>query len=57
MQDDVLVGKEHPTILSVNAPKEVRVLSNFVIILITLSGPQIADVEGACQGLLGLEPY
>ncbi|KAF4600522.1 hypothetical protein EYR38_005151 [Pleurotus pulmonarius] len=38
-QDEVLVGTEHPVVLSVNAPKEV------------------ADVEGACQGLLGLEPY
>ncbi|CAL1703436.1 unnamed protein product [Somion occarium] len=38
IEDEVLVGKNHPTILSVNAPKE------------------IADVEGACQGLLGLEP-
>lgn len=35
----MLVGEEHPVILSVNAPKE------------------IADVEGACQGLLGLEPF
>ncbi|KZP15097.1 peptidase M24 [Athelia psychrophila] len=39
IEDDVLIGKNHATILSVNAPKE------------------IADVEGACQGLLGLEPY
>ncbi|KAJ3505687.1 hypothetical protein NLJ89_g7287 [Agrocybe chaxingu] len=39
IEDDVLVGEEHPTILSVAAPKEV------------------VDVEGACQGLLGLEPY
>ncbi|KAJ3479046.1 hypothetical protein NLI96_g9335 [Meripilus lineatus] len=38
-QDEVLVGKDHPTILSVNAPKE------------------IADVEGACQGLLDLSPF
>ncbi|KAF7982312.1 hypothetical protein HWV62_28998 [Athelia sp. TMB] len=39
IEDDVLIGKEHATVLSVNAPKE------------------IVDVEGACQGLLGLEPY
>ncbi|KAF9458010.1 peptidase M24 [Collybia nuda] len=39
IEDEVLVGKTHPTVLSVSAPKE------------------IADVEGACQGLLGLEPY
>ncbi|KAI6035635.1 peptidase M24 [Pisolithus orientalis] len=38
IEDEVLVGKEHPMILSVAAPKEV------------------ADVEGACQGLLGLQP-
>ncbi|TDL29014.1 peptidase M24 [Rickenella mellea] len=39
IEDEVLVGKNHPTILSVNAPKE------------------IVDVEAACQGSLGLEPY
>ncbi|KIM84024.1 hypothetical protein PILCRDRAFT_819055 [Piloderma croceum F 1598] len=39
IEDEVLVGKEHATVLTVNAPKE------------------IADVEGACQGLLGLEPF
>ncbi|KAJ7122944.1 peptidase M24 [Mycena epipterygia] len=39
IEDEVLVGKEHPVVLSVSAPKE------------------IADVEGACQGLLGLEPF
>ncbi|KAE9399144.1 peptidase M24 [Gymnopus androsaceus JB14] len=39
IEDEVLVGKEHPVVLSVNAPKE------------------IADVEGACQGVLGLEPF
>jgi intermediate cleaving peptidase 55 len=39
IEDEVLVGKNHPIVLSVNAPKE------------------IADVEGACQGLLGLEPF
>ncbi|KAI0734915.1 peptidase M24 [Fomitopsis betulina] len=39
IEDEVLVGKDHPVVLSVNAPKE------------------IADVEGACQGLLGLEPF
>ncbi|KAJ4471985.1 peptidase M24 [Lentinula aciculospora] len=38
IEDEVLVGKEHPVVLSVSAPKE------------------IVDVEGACQGLLGLEP-
>ncbi|KAI6046534.1 peptidase M24 [Pisolithus marmoratus] len=38
IEDEVLVGKEHPIILSVAAPKEV-------------------DVEGACQGLLGLQPF
>ncbi|KAJ6543936.1 peptidase M24 [Mycena capillaripes] len=39
IEDEVVVGKEHPVVLSVAAPKE------------------IADVEGACQGLLGLEPF
>ncbi|EJD00812.1 peptidase M24 [Fomitiporia mediterranea MF3/22] len=39
IEDEVLVGKEHPVVLSVAAPKE------------------IVDVEGACQGLIGLEPY
>lgn len=39
IEDEVLVGKDHPIVLSVAAPKE------------------IADVEGACQGLLGLEPF
>ncbi|KAF8131125.1 hypothetical protein EV363DRAFT_195270 [Boletus edulis] len=37
-EDEVLVGKNHPVVLSVAAPKE------------------IVDVEGACQGQLGLEP-
>ncbi|KAM6495511.1 peptidase M24 [Amanita muscaria] len=39
IEDEVLVGKEHPIVLTVSAPKE------------------ISDVEGACRGLLGLEPY
>ncbi|KAJ7229152.1 peptidase M24 [Mycena pura] len=39
IEDEVVVGKKHPVVLSVAAPKE------------------IADVEGACQGLLGLEPF
>ncbi|KAJ7367774.1 peptidase M24 [Mycena albidolilacea] len=39
IEDEVVVGKDQPVVLSVAAPKE------------------IADVEGACQGLLGLEPY
>ncbi|KAK7051352.1 aminopeptidase [Paramarasmius palmivorus] len=39
IEDEVLVGKENPVVLSVSAPKE------------------IADVEGACRGLLGLEPF
>ncbi|KAJ7638370.1 peptidase M24 [Roridomyces roridus] len=39
IEDEVVVGKEHPTVLTVAAPKE------------------IADVEGACQGLLGFEPF
>ncbi|KAH9894071.1 peptidase M24, structural domain-containing protein [Cubamyces lactineus] len=39
IEDEVLVGKEHPVVLSVNAPKE------------------IADIEGSCQGLLGLTPF
>ncbi|KAK2462269.1 hypothetical protein APHAL10511_005575 [Amanita phalloides] len=39
IEDEVLVGEDYPTVLTVAAPKE------------------IADVEGACQGSLGLEPY
>lgn len=39
IEDEVLVGKQHPIVLSSSAPKE------------------IADIEGACQGLLGFEPY
>ncbi|RDB15460.1 Intermediate cleaving peptidase 55 [Hypsizygus marmoreus] len=39
IEDEVLVGKTHPTVLSVAAPKE------------------IVDVEGACQGSLGLEAF
>ncbi|KAJ7666498.1 peptidase M24 [Mycena rosella] len=39
IEDEVVVGKEHPVVLSVAAPKE------------------IADVEGACQGLLGFEAF
>ncbi|KAI0773692.1 peptidase M24, structural domain-containing protein [Fomes fomentarius] len=39
IEDEVLVGKKHPVVLSVNAPKE------------------IADIEGSCQGLLGLTPF
>lgn len=39
IEDMVLVGEEHPVVLSANAPKE------------------IVDVEGACQGTLGLQPF
>ncbi|KAJ7163843.1 peptidase M24 [Mycena crocata] len=39
IEDEVAVGKEHPVVLTVAAPKE------------------IADVEGACQGLLGFEAF
>ncbi|KAH7921706.1 peptidase M24, partial [Leucogyrophana mollusca] len=39
IEDEVLIGQEHPVILSVSAPKEV------------------VDIEGACQGVLGLEPF
>lgn len=39
IEDEVLVTKEHPVVLSVNAPKE------------------IVDVEGACQGSIGLKPF
>ncbi|OCB90214.1 peptidase M24 [Sanghuangporus baumii] len=39
IEDEVLIQKDHPIILSVAAPKE------------------IADVEGACKGSIGLEPY
>ncbi|KAK7061263.1 intermediate cleaving peptidase 55 [Favolaschia claudopus] len=39
IEDEVLIGKDEPVVLSVAAPKE------------------IADVEGACQGLLGFEAF
>ncbi|KAL4241292.1 peptidase M24B family protein [Abortiporus biennis] len=39
IEDEVLIGKNGPTVLTVSAPKE------------------IADVEGACQGLLGFTPF
>ncbi|KAF9526256.1 peptidase M24 [Crepidotus variabilis] len=39
IEDEVVVGTEHASILSVSAPKE------------------IDDIEGACQGLLGLKPF
>ncbi|ETW84620.1 Metallo peptidase M24B [Heterobasidion irregulare TC 32-1] len=39
IEDQVLIGKNDPVVLSVAAPKE------------------IADVEGSCQGVLGLEPF
>ncbi|KAH8115779.1 peptidase M24 [Phellopilus nigrolimitatus] len=39
IEDEVLVQKEHPVVLSAAAPKE------------------IVDIEGACQGSIGLEPY
>lgn len=39
IEDEVLVGKSHPIVLTVAAPKEIE------------------DIEGACKGDLGLEPY
>ncbi|KAI0063075.1 peptidase M24 [Artomyces pyxidatus] len=39
IEDEVLVGKHDPVVLTVAAPKE------------------IADIEGACQGALGFEPF
>jgi len=55
-QDEVLVGKKHPILLTVNAPKEVRCTQCFGSILMYVI-LQISDVEGACQGSLGLEPF
>ena len=52
------MGKDHPTVLSVHAPKEVGLgqpTLSFLSYDMTFRA-QIADVEGACQGLLGLEP-
>ena len=69
IEDEVVVGERHPTVLTVSAPKEV---SSVVLARrepapmhrkrrrpfhANMSIPQVADVEGACQGLLGLEPY
>jgi intermediate cleaving peptidase 55 len=57
-QDEVLVGKEHATVLTVNAPKEVGFNDFEALVFAThVDFLQIADVEGACQGLLGLEPF
>lgn len=53
----MLVGPEHPVVLSVNAPKEVLVSPDCCYIDSLMFAAQVADVEGACQGLLGLEPY
>ncbi|KAI0302970.1 peptidase M24 [Russula brevipes] len=39
IEDEVLIGAEHPVVLSAAAPKEIE------------------DVEGACQGVLGFEPF
>ncbi|KAI0269392.1 peptidase M24 [Gloeopeniophorella convolvens] len=39
IEDEVLIGAEHPVVLSANAPKEIE------------------DIEGACQGALGFEPF
>jgi len=39
IEDEVLVGNDHATVLSVNSPKE------------------IADIEGACQGVLDSSPF
>ncbi|KAJ7896040.1 peptidase M24 [Mycena olivaceomarginata] len=49
IEDEVVVGKDQPVVLSVAAPKEASHLAKHPY--------SIADVEGACQGLLGLEPY
>jgi hypothetical protein len=50
------VGETHPTVLTVSAPKEVYNAEEVSDQLLT-KVLQISDVEGACQGLLGLEPY
>ena len=60
MQDEVLVTKDHPVVLSVAAPKEVRKNGqhrNKKTNIKTKTKIKIADVEGACQGTIGLEPY
>ena len=57
-QDEVLVGKDHPIVLSVNAPKEVSNCKLLPLQLLTVyTTIQIEDVEGACQGILGLEEH
>ena len=57
IEDEVLVGEKYATVLSVNAPKEVS--SSLVRCQdgADVLRPQIADIEGSCQGLLGLEPF
>ena len=80
IEDEVVVGERHPTVLTVSAPKEVssvalacrkrasmhreRAPMHRELELprrrpfhANMSTLQVADVEGACQGLLGLEPY
>lgn len=49
------MGETHPTVLTVSAPKEVYNAQEISQLLTKVL--QISDVEGACQGLLGLEPY
>lgn len=56
-QDEVLVGAKNATILSVSAPKEVNNGPFFFTTVVNVFLYKIADIEGACQGLLGLEPY
>ena len=56
IEDEVLIGAEHPVVLSANAPKEVCQIPLFFCS--ALSWPsQIEDVEGTCQGALGFGPF
>jgi len=55
IEDEVLVGKKDPVVLTMAAPKEVRLFKFVISYLLRLD--KIVDIEGACQGWLGLEPY
>jgi intermediate cleaving peptidase 55 len=60
IEDEVLVGAEHPVVLSASAPKEVRFALGPGALYFRLLADllrQIEDVEGACQGALGFGPF
>lgn len=57
-QDEVVVHKVHLTIVSLFVFEELIVLVQEHAEVLTVSAPkEIVDVEGACQGMLGMGPY